>query len=136
MVRIPADQRSVGGARPGPYAALAARARRASDGALVLAAAAGVVAVTVLVLWRPAWWAPLMPALAVGSFGAWGVAEREAAERRAAPPTTSPAAPPATSSAVLRALVGAQWLAVAVGTGATLLGAYAALGALFGTVIS
>jgi len=129
MVRIPADQRSTGGtSRPGPYAALAERARHSSDGALVLAAAAGVVAVTVLVLWQPAWWALLMPVLAVGAFGAWGVAEREAAERRGGHAGSS--------VTVVRALVGAQWLAVAVGTGAALLTAFTALALLFGRVIS
>ena len=108
--------------RPGPYAALAERARRTSDGALTAAAAVGVLAVLGLVLGRPAWWTLVTPLVAVGAFGVWGTLERE----RVATEHDSPA----------RAIVAGQWAAVVVGTGALLVAAFRVLGALIGTVIS
>ena len=112
--------------RPGPYAALAARARRTSDGALTAAAALGVLAVLGLALWRPMWWAAATPLIALGAFGLWGTLERERAGRPA----------DALPSPATRTLVIGQWAAVVVGTGALLLGAFRILGALIGRVIS
>jgi hypothetical protein len=109
--------------RPGPYAALAERARRTSDGALTAAAAVGVLAVLGLVLWRPTWWTLVAPLVAVGAFGVWGTLERERV-------ATEHDSPPA------RAIVVGQWAAVVVGTGALLVAAFRVLGALIGTVIS
>lgn len=113
--------------KPGPYAALASRARRTSDAALTGAAAVGVLAVLGLVLWRPTWWIAVTPLVALGAFGLWGTLERERAARLRAP---------AQDTGVMRAIVIAQGAAVVVGTCALLLGAFRLLGALVGTVIS
>jgi len=62
--------------------ALAARlARRASDGQLVVAAAAGILAASLVGLVRPNLWWVGLPLVCVGSFGVWGIAERTATER-------------------------------------------------------
>jgi hypothetical protein len=64
--------------------ALAARlARRASDGQLVVAAAAGILAASLVGFARPDLWWVGLPLVCVGSFGVWGIAERTAAERTA-----------------------------------------------------
>jgi len=65
------------------FAVAAQMARRASDGQLVVAAAAGIAAAAIVGLVRPDWWFVALPLLSVGSFGVWGIAERTAAERRA-----------------------------------------------------
>lgn len=124
MNRLPRNMNA--GDRQGPYAALAARARRTSDAALTAAAAIGVLTVLGLALWRPAWWAAVAPLVALGPFGLWGTLERERAARWRE----------TEASAALRALVVGQWAAIVVGTGAVLLAAFRVLGALIGTVIS
>jgi len=63
------------------FALVAALARRASDGQLVIAAATGVVAAAVVGLVWPSWWFAALPLLCIGSFGVWGIAERTSAER-------------------------------------------------------
>ena len=64
--------------------ALAARlARRASDGQLVIAAAAGILAASVAGFVRPDLWWIGLPLVCMGSFGVWGIAERTATERTA-----------------------------------------------------
>ena len=65
------------------FALAAQLARRASDGQLVVAAAIGIVAAVVVGLVRPDLWFLGLPLLCVGSFGAWGIAERTTAERTA-----------------------------------------------------
>jgi hypothetical protein len=65
------------------FAVVAQLARRASDGQLVLAAAAGIAAAAIVGLVRPDWWFVALPLLCIGSFGVWGIAERTAAERLA-----------------------------------------------------
>jgi hypothetical protein len=65
------------------FALVAQLARRASDGQLVVAAAIGIVAAVAVGLVRPDLWFLGLPLLCVGSFGAWGIAERTAAERTA-----------------------------------------------------
>lgn len=58
-------------------ALLAARARAASDGRLVLDAAVGITAAVAAALWRPPAWGLLLAA--AGCFlcyGAWGIADR------------------------------------------------------------
>ena len=109
------------------YAALAELARRSSDGALATAATVGLVAVMGLLFAPAGWRVPLLPLVAVGAFGVWGMVERERvapSEQEAGARRDSPV-----STAV-------RWLAVAIGTAAAALAALALLGALFGTVIS
>ena len=65
------------------FTVVAQLARRASDGQLVLAAAAGIASAVIIGLVRPGWWLLALPLLCIGSFGIWGIAERTSAERRA-----------------------------------------------------
>jgi len=65
------------------FALAAQLARRASDGQLVIAAATGIVAAVLVGLVRPDLWFLGLPLLCVGSFGAWGIAERTETERMA-----------------------------------------------------
>jgi len=64
-------------------------ARRMTDTALVLCVAVSIVlfagfAVVALMHahWAQRWWPLALPPILVGSFGAWGIADRELAERR------------------------------------------------------
>ena len=65
------------------FALIAKLARRASDGQLVAAGAAGIAAAALIGLLVPSWWFATLPLLCIGSFGIWGIAERTAAERLA-----------------------------------------------------
>jgi hypothetical protein len=65
------------------FALAAQLARRASDGQLVIAAAIGIVAAVLVGLVRPDLWFLGLPLLCIGSFGAWGIAERTEVERAA-----------------------------------------------------
>ena len=112
---------------PNVYAALAVLARRSSDGALATAATVGLLAVMGLVVARAGWSTFLLPLVAVGAFGLWGIVERDRGG-----PTPSDSAPRARTPVA----TAVQWLAVAVGTAAAVVAALALLGALFGTVIS
>jgi hypothetical protein len=108
--------------RPGPYAALAAKARATSDGTLVAAAAGGALYLALLLVVRPAWWTFVVAPLALGAFALWGIAERELGRPGGVP-----------RRRILRL---AQVVAVVLGTAAVLLSALRVLGALVGTVIS
>jgi hypothetical protein len=64
-------------------------ARRMSDTGLVLCVslsilliAAFAVAVLVSAHWALRWWPAVLPPILAGAFGAWGIADRELAERR------------------------------------------------------
>ena len=63
------------------FAIVAGRARRATDGQLVAAAAIGVAGAAAIGLLLPRWWIVALPLLCIGSFGVWGIADRSAAER-------------------------------------------------------
>lgn len=64
---------------------LAARARRASDGRLVLDAAGGLAVGIVSAVWQPAGWLLLVSAaLCFACFGSWGILDRELHERAGA----------------------------------------------------
>ncbi|HEX8850559.1 MAG TPA: hypothetical protein VF761_13590 [Gemmatimonadaceae bacterium] len=107
--------------RPGPYAALAARARRSSDGALALAAAIGCAYLAALVALHPSWWSFVVAPIAIGAYGLWGIADRELV---------------AGDATRRRLLLAARALAAAIGTLAVLTSVFRILGALIGTVIS
>lgn len=64
---------------------LAERARAASDGRLILDVAAGLLVVLALAIWHPrVWVAPLSMGVTLVAYGAWGLVDREIAERAAA----------------------------------------------------
>jgi hypothetical protein len=57
---------------------LTRRARSTSDGGLAVAAAAGVLAIVAILLWRPRGWiAFLCLATCIAAFGVFGIADRE-----------------------------------------------------------
>ena len=108
--------------RPGPYAALAAKARATSDGALAAAVAAGALWLALVLVLRPGWWQFAIAPAAVAAFGTWGIADRELA--------TAPAGSPS------RALRATRFLAAAAGTIAVAITAFRIVGAVVGRVIS
>lgn len=62
---------------------LAARARAASDGRLVLDVCGGLIAMTLAVVLRPPGWAVLVPlAVIIACYGTWGIADRALADAR------------------------------------------------------
>ena len=64
------------------FHALASRARATSDGRLAVAVVGGLSAMLVMAAWRPRAWLILGSiALCAAAFGAWGIADRELAER-------------------------------------------------------
>jgi hypothetical protein len=82
-------------------------ARRMTDTALAACVAvsislfAGFAVVALMhAHWAQRWWPLALPTILVGSFGAWGIADRELAERRRRG---------ATSSNGIRALVAVEW---------------------------
>jgi hypothetical protein len=104
---------------------LAARARAASDGRLVLDVVGGLLVAGAALLWRPAGWILLLSAaLCFAAFGAWGIADRELGER-----TT-------TIGMSTRALRLLRLLAVAIGGTAAVTLLLAALGVVLGPLIS
>lgn len=61
---------------------LTTRARSASDGRLMLDVAVGLLAALALGIWHPRSWIVVFAmGIALASFGAWGLADREIAER-------------------------------------------------------
>lgn len=61
---------------------LATRARQSSDGALAGAAVGGLVVAAAVAVWRgPFWYVLVAAAVCCFSFGCWGIADRELAER-------------------------------------------------------
>jgi len=71
------------GEEPSVYAVLAAHAHRVSDGRLAAYAAAGVLALAAgAVAGASWWWLALLPVVTIGALGAWGIADRELADRQ------------------------------------------------------
>lgn len=108
------------------FHALASRVRATSDGALVLAVLAGLTTAIVLAVWRPPAWT-ILGSLGVcaAAIGAWGIADRELAERAGIGRRVS--------VSVLRAF---RSLAVLVGIAAAAVAAFRVFGAVLGTWIS
>jgi len=107
------------------FHALAARARATSDGRLVLTVICGLAATIAIAVWRPFGWMVIAGAgLCAAAFGAWGIADRELAEREAVH---------GSSVVVLRVV---RVASVIVGTGAAILAVLVMLGGALGTWIS
>ena len=105
---------------------LAERARGASDGRLVLDVVGGLLLALVFVLWRPtAWLIPFGVGVVFLSFGAWGIADREIAERTAS-----------RVERMIPVLRAGRAVAVVVGTLALLMSLFGALAVALGTWIS
>jgi len=109
------------------FSVVAALARRATDGQLVLAAATGIASAALIGLVRPTLWFLALPLLCVGSFGVWGIAERTTAERVARLGPSFPGQ---------RALAGVRAAAAAIGTLAGLLALLTLVARALGTWIS
>ena len=82
-------------------------AHRTSDTGLVLCVLVSILSIAGLAAfallhahWALQWWPSVLPPVFVGAFGAWGIADREIAERRRDANTR-----PAT----IQALVGLEW---------------------------
>jgi hypothetical protein len=107
------------------FGALAARARATSDGRLVGAVIGGLAATLTVAIVRPFGWMVLGNfGLVAAAFGAWGIADRELAERGAV----------SRSSAVMLRIVRAG--CVIVGTCAAIAALLVVLGGALGTWIS
>ena len=107
------------------FGALATRARVTSDGRLVGAVIGGLAATLGIAVWRPFGWLVLGCAgLCAAAFGAWGIADRELAERGAM----------SRPSAVLLRIV--QGGSVIVGSCAAIAAMLVLLGSVLGTWIS
>lgn len=119
------DKNSARGEPPSLYAMLAARARGASDAMLAALAAIGGISVVALLAVRPRWWMYALLPVTAGAFGLWGILERGISERGAE-----------RSARYERAVAVAQWSAIAIGTVAGLVTAFAVLGILMGPIIS
>ena len=105
---------------------LAARARAASDGRLVVDVIAGCCGALAVAVWQPIGWITLLgAAVSLAAFGAWGIVDRELRERGDAP-----------HARVVRVLSLLRVGAAAVGTIAALMAMFAVLGVLLGTWIS
>lgn len=107
------------------FGALAARARATSDGRLVGAVIGGLAAAIGIAIWRPFGWLVIASiGLCAAAFGAWGIADRELAEREAMH---------GSSTVVFRVVRSAS---VLVGVCAAIAAALMVLGGALGTWIS
>ncbi|HKH93725.1 MAG TPA: hypothetical protein VKA54_18115 [Gemmatimonadaceae bacterium] len=107
------------------FHALASRARSTSDGRLVLAVVLGLATTLVIALWRPPAWLILgCVGIGAAAFGAWGIADRELAERSA------------TRDVSVVMLRGVRILSIVIGCGAAIVAALRVLASALGTWIS
>ena len=105
---------------------LAARARAASDGRLVLDVIVGSSAALGVAIWQPIGWITLLGgAVSLAAFGVWGIVDREIRERADAP-----------HARVVRVLSLVRILAAVVGALAAVTALFAGLGVRLGTWIS
>jgi hypothetical protein len=105
---------------------LAARARAASDGRLVVDVIVGCGAALAVAVWRPTGWVTLLGvAVCLAAFGAWGIVDRELRERVGAPRTR-----------IVRMLLVVRVVAAGIGAFAAVVALFSVLGILLGTWIS
>jgi len=105
---------------------LAARARAASDGRLVVDVIAGCCVALGVAVWQPVGWITLLgAAVSLAAFGAWGIVDRELRERANAPRLLT-----------VRLLSMVRVAAAAVGALAAVTAIFAVLGVVLGTWIS
>jgi hypothetical protein len=119
------DKHPVSGEPPSLFAMLAVQARKASDATLAAFAAVGGGAVVALIAVRPRWWMYALLPVVAGAFGWWGIFERGISERGAN-----------RSAHYDRVIAAMQWIAVAIGTVAAIVTAFAVLGIFLGRIIS
>ena len=119
------DKNPLSNEPPSLFAILAVRARNAADATLVACAAIGGISIVALVATRPRWWMYALLPVAAGAFGFWGILERGILERGAH-----------RGARYDRVVAALQWLAVAIGTVAAIVTAFAVLGIFLGTIIS
>lgn len=110
------------GGRDSLFETLARNAHESSIRSLALESLLGLVAVVTILFARPPWWAMVLPLVAVGAFGIWGIAEH--AGERLEGQNTRPV------RATIALLEGA---AVILGIAAVAGAAFIALGFLMGT---
>src|SRR5690242_16039382 len=115
---------------PNLLRAIAARARRASDGTLVGCALAGLFAVGGLIWMDGRGWGVLLPMVALGTWGAWGVVDRSVRER------TMLRAPGTNGTSTDDVLAALRIVLAVAGVATGIAGALALLGMLLGTIIS
>jgi len=118
---------------PSLLRAIAARARRTSDAALVACAVAGLVAVGGLVWMHGRGWGILLPTVALGLWGGWGIVDRTLRERALVREERAHPSPPALADDMLRA---ARIVLAVAGVATGIAGALALLGMLLGRLIS
>ena len=107
------------------FHALASRARATSDGRLVLAVILGLTTTLAIALWRPpAWLILACVGIGAAAFGAWGIADRELAERGSVGDV----------SVVMLRIV--RVVSIALGVGAAITATLRVLAAALGTWIS
>ncbi|HEX7979070.1 MAG TPA: hypothetical protein VF461_10735 [Gemmatimonadaceae bacterium] len=105
---------------------LAARARAASDGRLVVDVIVGCGAALAVAVWQPVGWITLLGvAVSLAAFGAWGIIDRELRERANAP-----------RARVVRVLSVLRVGVAVVGTLAAVTAMFSVLGVVLGTWIS
>jgi hypothetical protein len=114
---------------PNVYALLGAHARGVPDGRLAAYAGVGVLALGAGLFARPAWggWLLLLPLMALGALGTWGIADRELG----GPAGAAPERP-----GRRRALALVKGGAAALGTAAAAAAAFGFLAVALGRLIS
>lgn len=127
---IPPDHRLASAPAPSPLELLAAAARRLPDGALALAAAAGVLLAAAVLAVRDAWLPLALPAAGAAALAGWAIVERTRAERAG---RAGHAGVGGRGDAAFRLLESALAVAGGLAIGAFLLVAF---GRLFGGIIS
>ncbi len=119
------DDDSLSGEPQNLDATLATRARGASDAMLAALTAIGGLWTVALTATRPRWWMYALLPVVIGAFGMWGILERAIAERGAE-----------RTVRYERIVSAGQIIAIAVGSIAALVTAFAVLGFLMGPFIS